>query len=335
TFSLIAVFIPVLLMGGVVGRVFREFAVTIAVAIVVSGFVSLTLTPMLCARVLRSHHDGEKKQMWLLRVFEATFNAWLRAYEWSLVRVIKYKFIILLLTFATIGGTIYLYLAIPKGFFPIEDTGLLIAVTEGATDVSYDAMVEHQAKVAAIVRADKTVEYVNSTVGVGGPNPTTNYGRMFIALKPKAERKETSNQIIQRLRRVTNVNPGMAVYYQNIQNINIGGRISKSQYQYTLQSSDTEALYRLAPEMREKIAKFDGLQDVTTDLYIKNPQMTIEIDREKAAIYGITVDQVRQELFNAFGTRQVATIYTPSNDYQVILASLPEFQADPSGLSKI
>jgi hydrophobic/amphiphilic exporter-1 (mainly G- bacteria), HAE1 family len=335
TFSLIAVFIPVLLMGGVVGRVFREFAVAISVAIVVSGFVSLTLTPMLCARVLRSHHPGEKKQMWLLRAFEAMFNGWLRAYEWSLDRVIRYKLVTLLITFATVGGTVYLYLAIPKGFFPIEDTGLLIGVTEGATDISYKSMVEHQAKVAEIVRADKTVDYVNSTVGVGGPNATTNYGRMFIALKPKSERKETSSQVIQRLRRATSVVPGMAVYFQNIQNINIGGRISKSQYQYTLQSSDTEALYRIAPDLRDKIAKFDGVQDVTTDLYIKNPQMTIEIDREKAAIYGITVDQVRQELFNAFSSRQVATIYTPSNDYQVILESLPEFQADVSGLSKI
>jgi HAE1 family hydrophobic/amphiphilic exporter-1 len=335
TFSLIAVFIPVLLMGGVVGRVFREFAVAISVAIVVSGFVSLTLTPMLCARVLRGHQPGEKKQMWLLRAFEATFNGWLRAYEWSLDRVLRFKLVTLLITFATIGGTVYLYVAIPKGFFPIEDTGLLIGVTEGATDISYQSMVEHQAKVAEIVRADKAVDYVNSTVGVGGPNPTTNYGRMFIALKPKSERKETSNQIIQRLRRTTSVVPGMAVYFQNIQNINVGGRISKSQYQYTLQSSDTEALYRIAPDLRDKIAKFDGVQDVTTDLYIKNPQMTIEIDREKAAIYGITVDQIRQELFNAFGSRQVATIYTPSNDYQVILESLPEFQADPSGLSKI
>jgi HAE1 family hydrophobic/amphiphilic exporter-1 len=336
TFSLIAVFIPVLLMGGVVGRVFREFAVTIAVAIVVSGFVSLTLTPMLCARVLRAHHGhGEKKQMWLLRLFEAVFATWLRAYEWALDRVIRFKAVTLMVTLATIVGTIYLYMIVPKGFFPIEDTGLLIGVTEGATDISYQSMVEHQAKVADIARADKAVEYVNSTVGVGGPNATTNYGRMFIALKPKKERNETSNEVIQRLRRVTNVVPGMAVYYQNIQNINVGGRISKSQYQYTLQSSDTEALYRIAPQMRDKIAQLEGLQDVTMDLYIKNPQMTIEIDREQAAIYGITVDQIRQELYNAFGTRQVATIYTASNDYQVILESLPELQADPSGLSKI
>jgi hydrophobic/amphiphilic exporter-1 (mainly G- bacteria), HAE1 family len=335
TFSLIAVFIPVLLMGGVVGRVFREFAVTIAVAIVVSGFVSLTLTPMLCARVLRGHHSGEKKQNIVLRAFEAAFNSWLRAYEWSLDKVIRYKPITLMITFATIGGTIWLYIVVPKGFFPIEDTGLIAGITEGATDISFTSMVEHQAKIAAIVRADKAVNYVNSTVGVGGPNATTNYGRLFIALKPKGERQETSNQIIQRLRRSTSGVPGIAIYFQNIQNINIGGRIAKSQYQYTLQSSDTQALYRAAPDLRDKISKVEGLLDVTTDLYVKNPQMMIEIDREKAAVYGITVDQIRQELFNAFGSRQVATIYSPSNDYQIILETLPEYQADTSGLSTI
>jgi len=157
---------------------------------------------------------------------------------------------------------------------------------------------------------------------------------MFIALKPRNER-ENATDVIQRLRRTSNTVTGMAVFFQNVQNINITGRIAKSEFQYTLQSSDTETLYRIAPELREKVAKLDGVRDVATDLYIKNPQMTIEVDREAAAVYGITVDQIRQELFNAFGARQVATIYTPSNDYQIILESLPEFQADPSGLEKI
>jgi HAE1 family hydrophobic/amphiphilic exporter-1 len=179
------------------------------------------------------------------------------------------------------------------------------------------------------------VDYVNSTIGAGGPNPTLNAGRMFIALKPKKERGESSTDIIQRLRRAANTVPGMAVYFQNVQNINITGRISKSEFQYTLQSSDTPLLYEVAPQMREKIAKIEGLRDVTTDLYIKNPQMTIEVDREKAAVYGITIDQIRQELFNAFGARQVATIYTATNDYQVILESQPQFQADPSQLQNI
>ena len=334
TFSLIAVFIPVLLMGGMVGRVFREFAVTIAVAIIVSGFVSLTLTPMLCARLLRAHQEGEKENF-VLRAFEAMFRGWLRGYEWLLDKVLAYKSMMLVVTFATLIGTVYLYVIIPKGFFPTEDTGFIAATTEGASDISFLAMVERQRKVAEIIRNDPGVAYVNSTVGVGGPNPTTNYGRLFVALKDRSERKENSTAIIQRLRRSANTVTGMIVYFQNVQNINITGRISKSEYQYTLQSSDTETLYRVAPEMRDKVAKVEGLRDVTTDLYIKNPQMTIEVDREQAAVYGITVDQIRQELFNAFGSRQVATIYTPSNDYQVILESLPEFQADPSGLSKI
>ncbi|HEX2366796.1 MAG TPA: efflux RND transporter permease subunit, partial [Bradyrhizobium sp.] len=309
TFSLIAVFIPVLLMGGVVGRVFREFAVTIAVAIVISGFVSLTLTPMLCARMLRGHREGEKQNI-VLRAFEAMFRSWLKAYEWTLDRVIAYKAATLAVTFATIIGSVWLYIVIPKGFFPSEDTGLMLAITEGATDSSFEAMVARQSQVAAVIRQDKAVNYVNSTVGVGGPNSTTNYGRIFIVLHPKSER-DPAPVVIQRLRRAAAGVPGMKTGFRVIQNINIGGRITKGEYQYTLQSGDTEALYRIAPELRDKIAQVPGLQEVETDLYIKNPQMTVEIDREKAAVYGITPDQIRQELFNAYGSRQVATIYTP------------------------
>jgi HAE1 family hydrophobic/amphiphilic exporter-1 len=334
TFSLIAVFIPVLLMGGIVGRVFREFAVTIAVAIVLSGFVSLTLTPMLCARVLRGHHEGDKPQIFILRLFERLFQSWLRAYEWALDKVLTYKAIMLVVTFATIIGTVWLYVAIPKGFFPTEDTGYMLAITEAQSDISFEAMIERQRKVAEIIRQDEAVLYVNSTVGVGGPNATANQGRMLVALKPKSERGSL-NQVIQRMRRETSTVTGMAVFFQTIQNINIGGKINKSQYQYTLQSSDTEALYRIAPELRDKIATLPGLMDVTTDLYVTNPQVMIEVDREKAAVYGVTIDQVRQELFNAFGTRQVATIYTATNDYQVILEAKPEFRTDASSLSKI
>jgi hydrophobic/amphiphilic exporter-1 (mainly G- bacteria), HAE1 family len=334
TFSLIAVFIPVLLMGGMVGRVFREFAVTISVAIVVSGFVSLTLTPMLCARVLKVHHENEK-QFFVLRWFEAMFRGWLRGYEWSLDKVIKYKFSMLLVTFATLGGSIWLYLVIPKGFFPPEDTGYIFVTTEGPSDVGFDAMSALQRRVAEIIRKDPAVEYLNSTVGTGGPNPTANYGRMLLGLKPMNVRKETSTQVIQRLRRTANTVPGVAVYFQNIQNIRVVSRISKSEFQYTLQSSDTEALYRVAPDLQARIEKVEGLRDVTTDLYIKNPEMVVEVDREKAAVYGITVDQIRQELYNAFGSRQIGTIYTPSNDYQIIMQSMPEFQTDPTALSKI
>jgi HAE1 family hydrophobic/amphiphilic exporter-1 len=333
TFSLIAVFIPVLLMGGIVGRVFREFAVTISVAIVVSGFVSLTLTPMLCARVLKAH-DPEKKEHFILRLFERMFAAWLRAYEWALDWVLAKKALMLIVTLATLGGTIYLYMIVPKGFFPQEDTGFLIGVTEAATDTSFEAMSIRQKALVDILKSDPAVDYINSTVGSGGPNPTANYGRLFIALKPQDER-DGAAKVIGRLRQKATQIPGMQAFFQSVQNLNIGGRISKSQYQYVMQSGDTESLYRLAPEMREKIAKVPGLVDVTTDLYIKNPQMTVDIDREKAAVYGITVDQVRNQLYNAFGARQVGTIYMPTNDYQIILEVQPQFRVDPSDLSKL
>ncbi len=334
TFSLIAVFIPVLLMGGMVGRIFREFAVTIAVAIVISGFVSLTLTPMLCARVLRSHHEGEK-QNFILRMFEAMFRACLHAYEWTLDRVLRFKAVTLAITIGTLFLTAYLYLIIPKGFFPTEDTGFISGSTEGATDISFPAMAALQVKISEIIRKDKAIDYINSTVGPGGPNPTPNGGRMFIALKPRAERGENSTAVIERLRRLANTVPGVVVRFQNVQNINVGGRPARAEFQYTMTSSDTEALYRLAPEMREKIRQVEGLRDVNADLFIKNPQMMVEVDREKAAVYGITVEQVRQEMYNAFGSRQVATIYTPTDDHQVILESKPEFQTDISALSKI
>ncbi|MBI5129762.1 MAG: efflux RND transporter permease subunit [Rhodopseudomonas palustris] len=333
TFSLIAVFIPVLLMGGIVGRVFREFSVTIAVAILVSGFVSLTLTPMLCARMLRAH-DPHKKENIVLRSFEVMFSGWLRGYEWALDRVLAHKFLMLLVTFATLGGTIYLYMVVPKGFFPQEDTGFLIGVTEAATDTSFEAMKERQLALVKVLERDPAVDYINSTVGAGGPNPTANYGRLFIALKPIKER-DGAAKVIGRLRQKAAEIPGMQAFFQSIQNLSIGGRISKSQYQYVMQSGDTEALYRVAPEMRDKIAKLPGLLDVTTDLYIKNPQMTVEIDREKAAVYGISVDQVRNQLYNAYGSRQIGTIYMPSNDYQIILEVQPEFRRDPNDISKL
>ncbi len=333
TFSLIAVFIPVLLMGGVVGRVFREFAVTITVAIIVSGFVSLTLTPMLCARVLKRPEHGAR-QNFVLRAFEAIFNSWLRAYQWSLDKVIAYKAVMLVTTIATLGATIWLYIVVPKGFFPQEDTGFLIAITEAASDTSFDAMVARQKQLNEILKADPAVAYLNSTVGTGGPNPTSNYGRAFVALKPLGQR-EPVQAVIGRLRQKTSVIPGLQVFFQVIQNLNIGGRLSKSQYQYTLQSGDTDSLYSLAPLLRDKIAALPGVLDVTTDLYIRNPELTIEIDREQAAIFGVTADQIRNQLYNAYGSRQIGTIYTASNDYQIIIEVLPDFRIDPMDLSKI
>jgi HAE1 family hydrophobic/amphiphilic exporter-1 len=335
TFSLIAVFIPVLLMGGMVGRVFREFAVSIAVAIIVSGFVSLTLTPMLCARVLGSQHKTEgEKQFFVLEWFERFFEGMLNTYQWTLDRVLAFKSIMLAVTIGTFFATIALYIVVPKGFFPTEDTGYVIGITEGATDISFPAITQLQKQVADLVRADPAVDYVNSTVGAGGPNSVGNSGRMLVALKPRNER-DSLPTILARLRQTANVVPGLAIYFQPIQNINLGGKLAKSQYQYTLQSNDTATLYRVAPELRQKISKIPGLLDVTADLYVTNPQVTIDVDREKAAVYGVTVDQVRQELYNAFGVRQVATIYSPVNYYQVILETQPDFQIGPDDLARV
>jgi HAE1 family hydrophobic/amphiphilic exporter-1 len=232
-------------------------------------------------------------------------------------------------------GAVALYYYIPKGFFPQEDTGFLVGSTEGNPDIAYPQMVKLQARVAELVLKDPAIAYVNSRVGPSGANAAANAGRMFIALKPRAERSDNSTAVIQRLRRTANTIPGIKVNFQNVQNLNITGRPSKSQYQYTLQSSDTDALYSIAPEMREKIAQVDGILDVDTDLSIKSPQMTVEIDREKAAVYGISIEQIRQEMFNAFGTRQVSTIFTADNDYAIIMETLPEFQTDASALSRI
>src|SRR5262250_777992 len=270
TFALLAVFIPVLLMGGIVGRVFREFSVSIAVAVLISGFVSLTLTPMLCARVLKGHHEGdEKKQMLLLRVFEAGFRGSLKAYEWSLGKVLKWKAVMLLITFGTLALTAYLYIIIPKGLFPTEDTGFISATTTAATDISIPAMTDLQMKVVDIIRKDPAVDYISSSVGPGGINPTMNKGRLSIALKPRAERKESATEVIQRMRRTANVVPGISIIFQAVQNIpKLDGRITQAEYQYTLQSSDTEALYRVAPEMTAKLAQIEGLRDVKSDLAI-------------------------------------------------------------------
>jgi HAE1 family hydrophobic/amphiphilic exporter-1 len=283
--------------------------------------------------VLRAHREGEKQNV-VLRGFEAMFNAWLRGYERALDLVLKYKAIMLVVVAGTMVGTIWLYIIIPKGFFPAEDTGFVVVTVEGPADISFRGMLDRQQNIAGIIQKDPAVAFVNSTVGVGGPNATNNQGRIFVSLKPKKQR-EASKDVVQRLRRATGGIVGMQVFYREPPSINLGGRNSKAEYQYTLQSSETEELYHWALEMNERIAKIPGLRDVNADLYIKNPQMTVEIDREKAATYGISVDQIRQELYNAFGSRQVATIYTASNDYQIILETKPEFQNDVSGLSKI
>ena len=335
TFSLIAVFIPVLLMGGIVGRVFREFAVTIAVAIIVSGFVSLTLTPMLCARVLQAHDATKKPNIVLRAVRGDVRRAGCAPMNGRSTGCWRGKALMLVVTLATLGGTVYLYMIVPKGFFPQEDTGFLIGVDRGGDRylVRGDEGAAAGAGRCAQIRSGDRVHQLDRRLG----RPQSDR-----QLRPAVHRAEAAEDARQRGGRdrppapeSARQIPGMQAFFQSIQNLNIGGRISKSQYQYVLQSGDTESLYRLAPEMRDKIEKVPGLLDVTTDLYIKNPQMTVDIDREKAAVYGVTVDQVRNQLYNAYGARQVGTIYMPSNDYQIILEAQPQFRVDPSDLSKL
>jgi HAE1 family hydrophobic/amphiphilic exporter-1 len=334
TLSLCAVFIPVLFMGGIVGRLFREFAVTISLTILISGLVSLTLTPMLSSRLLKAH-NGNERHSWLFRLSEAAFDAWLRSYAWTLRAVIKARLVTLLVTFVSLGAAVYLFAVVPKGFFPIEDTGLIFAITEAAEDTSFAAMNERQKAVAEIVKANPNIDVVNSSTGATGFSPATNQGRIFINLKPRNARHVDALQVIQQLRQAVAVVPGMKVFFQPIQNIQVGGRLSKSLYQYTLQDGSLAELYHFAPIMNAKLAALPGFQDVTSDLQIGSRKAVVDIDNDKASQYGITLDAIKNTLYSSFGERQVSTIYTPSNDYEVILEAAPEFQRDPEALQRV
>ncbi len=330
TLSLVAVFIPVLLMGGVVGRVFREFAVVISCAILVSGFVSLTLTPMLCARILKPI-DHHAKPSLFARSVDYVLDGITDGYRWMLDIVLRFRLIMLAVTLGTIVASVVMFSWIPKGFFPIEDTGFLSGSSEAAPDIGFPAMAEKQQQIAKIVMEDPAVDYVTSNVGTGG----TNQGAFFVALKPKKERGEIS-KVIARLRQRTNVIPGISAVFNPVQNLNLnGGRQSRAQYQYTLQSGDLPSLYEKAPEMLEKMRRLPVLRDVTTDLQIRNPQLSIDIDREKAAAFGLTTDQIRAALYNTYGNRQISTIFTQSADYAVLMEAKGEFRNDPSSVGRI
>jgi HAE1 family hydrophobic/amphiphilic exporter-1 len=333
TFSLVAVFIPVLFMSGIVGRVFREFAVTISIAILVSGFVSLTLTPMLCARVLKAP-DHDKKPIALLRWSESIFDRCLAAYRASLDVVLHHQRFMLGVTFATLFAAVVLYIWVPKGFFPVEDTGFISGTVEARTDIGFPSMRQHMRDVVKAIRTNPNVEYVVYTAGATGTSPTSNTGRVFMALKPQSERKKSANAIIQDLRPLVQSVPGVNVFFQPVQNITVGARVAKSQYQYTLLGPDTDELYGFAPKLLDKISQLDILRDVTSDLQISSPQLTIDVDRDKAGALGLTEDEVRNALYSQFGTRQVATLYTASNQYQVIIENDPKFQKSAADLSQ-
>jgi HAE1 family hydrophobic/amphiphilic exporter-1 len=332
TISLAAVFIPILFMGGVLGRLLHEFAVTIMAAVLVSGFVSLTLTPMLCARWLRPEHEAKHGRFYALS--ERAFEAWKHVYDVSLVWVMKRRqltMLVFVLIFITTAG---LFVKMPKDFLPSEDSGQLFAFTEAAQDVSFEAMSRLQQQAAAVVRADPAVKTAMSFIGAGGSSTTLNLGRIFIVLKPREERG-TPEEIVQRLRPKLAGITGMKVFMQNIPTIRIGGQLTKTQYQYTLQDADTEELFHWVPLIEKQLSTLPGFQDVTSDLQIGNPQVTIDIDRDKASALGVTAQQIENTLYNAYGQRQVSTIYTPGNQYWVILELDPRYQGDPSALSML
>ena len=333
TLSLVAVFIPVLFMGGIIGRLLHEFAVTIGVAILVSGFVSLSLTPMLCSRFLRP--PGEKKQSRLYATSERFFDGMLHAYRWSLKFVLNHRLATILLSNLIFIVTILLFMTFSYGFLPSEDINQIFGFTEAAQGISFESMKQHQLAVMEIVRMDPNVDSFSSTAGAGGPTPTGNMGRIFISLKPRSERKLNADEVIQQLRPKLATIPGIQVFLQNPPPIRIGGQMTKAQYQFTLQSPDIKELYEYAPKVEAKIRELRELQDVTSDLQINNPQVNIEIDRDKASALRVTANQIEDALYSAYGARQISTIYTPINQYQVIIELEPQYQLDPSALSML
>ncbi len=329
TLSLAAVFIPVLFMGGVVGRLLHEFAVVITVAVLVSGFVSLTLTPMLCSRFLRPPGASHGR---LFLASERFFDGMLRTYDRSLRWTLRHRIltmVVMLLTFVLTAG---LFMRIPKGFIPTEDTGQIFAFTEAAQDISFDAMKDKQRAAAAIVRQQPYVDQLMSSIGASTINVVPNTGRIFMRLKPRNERP-SADKIIDDLRPKLAAIPGFRVYPQNLPIIRIGGNLTKAVYQYTLQATDLRELYRWGPIVFDKMRALPGFQDVNTDLQIMSPQVTVDIDRDKASAFGVSAEQIESALYSAYGSRQVSTIYTPTNQYWVILELDPAYQRDPNELS--
>ncbi len=330
TLSLAAVFIPVLFMGGIVGRLLHEFAVTIGVAILVSGFVSISLTPMLCSRFLRPPHS--ERHGVLYNAIERVFDAWLRVYDRTLGLSLRFRLVTMAMSIALLAGTVYLFRIVPMGFLPSEDQGRFQVNTEAIQGISFDEMVRHQTEVANIIAADPNVYSLSNNVG-GGFGGGLNQGRMQVDMKPRDQRKLSVDETIAELRPKVAQVPGIKVYMLNQPPINLGGRQARSLYQFTLQDTDTAELYKWAPVMEAKMRDLPGFEDVNSDLQLSNPQVTVEMDRDKISALGLTVTQVESALYNAYGTRQVSQIYAPNNQYQVILQVAPEFQRDPSAMS--
>jgi HAE1 family hydrophobic/amphiphilic exporter-1 len=337
TVSLAAVFIPVLFMGGVVGRLLHEFAVTIGVAILVSGFVSISLTPMLCSRFLKPPHA--QKHGWFYNATEKMFDLWLKFYDVTLRGALRFHVVTMAVSIGLLIGTVYIFGLVPKGFLPSEDQGRFNISVEAMQGIGFNEMVRHQQDVAAIVVQDPNVASYSSNVG-GGPGPGGggggNTGRISVDLKPRAERSMSVDQVIASLRPKLAQVPGVRVFLVNQPPINLGGQGgARSLYQFTLQDTDTVELYQWAPIFEQKIREIPGIEDVSSDLLLKNPQVLVDMDRDKISSLGLSVNQVETALYNAYGTRQVSQIYAPNNQYQVILQVAPEYQKDPAALQML
>jgi len=330
TISLAAVFIPVLFMGGILGRLLHEFAVTIMAAVLISGFVSLTLTPMMCSRILKPHRT-DKQHGYLYWAFERAFEAWRHAYAVSLRWALAHKLAVLAVFLGISAATGVLFWRAPKGFLPSEDSGQLFCFVEGPQDTSFEAMMDLQRKVADIIGKDPNVDAAMSFVGASGGAPSLNRGRITITLKPFKERK-SADQVVRELRpKLANI-LGAKVFLQNVPAIRIGGQLTQSPYQYVVRSANIEELYHWAPIIEQKLLSLPGLLEVSSDLQITQPQVTVEIEREKASALGVSAESVEMALNNAYGARQVSTIYTATNQYWVILELAPRYQTDPSVL---
>ncbi len=332
TLSLAAVFIPVLFMGGILGRLLHEFAVTIGAAILVSGVVSLSLTPMLCSRFLQASKEAETHHGRLWSLFERFFDGMLRVYDRTLQFTLRRRVATMAVSAAVLVATVYLFIVIPKGFLPDEDQGQIFIFTEGPQGISFDSMVEHQLALTQVVLQQPWVDSFMSTAAGG------NAGRIFVRMKPRNERKSAA-EIIQELRPKLASVPGINAFPQMLPPIRIGGQLTKSQYQFTLQSPDTDELYQDEPKFESQLRSDPQfrtlLQDVTSDLQIKNPQVNVDIDRDKASSLGVTAQQVEDALYSAYGQRQISTIYAPNNAYRVITELENQYQLDPSALSML
>jgi HAE1 family hydrophobic/amphiphilic exporter-1 len=333
TISLVAVFIPVLFMGGIVGRLMHEFAVTISVAILVSGFVSLSLTPMLCSRFLR--FTAHQRHGRLYQISERGFDFIAHVYDRTLVITMRHGIVTMGVSFLLLFGTFYLFTTMPKGFIPSQDSGFMFGLTQAAQGSSFDYMVSHQDEVIKIVRADPNTESVFSFVGAGFVG-AMNTGIFFVKAKPRDERPNSVDGMIDELRpKLMFQVPGMIAFMQNPPPISVSGQITKSLYALTLGGPDTRDLYKWAPILTAKINALPGFADVSSDLQIASPQITVDINRDKAQAVGVTPQQIEDALYTAYGDRQISTIYTPANEYQVIAEVLPEYQNNPAALSRL